>query len=536
MRAGIRTLLLAVGLPSFAAASEPSGPASGKPPSPGAPAARRYRLATRHTPTSVRTAHRHLDWSNKPALYPGDAGAAIVSLPSPARLEQGALAAIGAATPAGAAEHRALDRTTLGTILFFTGGIIGARPDSGGDLRATASAGALYPNETYAVVGPLSDLDAGVYHYEPKSHRLTVLRSGDWRGALATAAADETVRTAPATVVLTGILWRTAWKYGERGYRHLFWDSGMMLAHILAAAEAVRLPARVLGAFIDEDVDRLVGADGLREMSLALVALGAPASRAPSASDSSPPPPLSRSLAHATAPHDHPEALRYHAASRLADAAAVTGLRRAQPQATARATTESLRRLPEPAPARGNPSLDAVIRRRRSTRRFARQSISAAELAAVLERPTRGAATDFLSERSTMLEVFVIVNAVDHVPPGSYRYDPQRNGLEPIAAGDFRSAAGFLCLEQALAYDASAVVFYLSDLEAAGRAFGERGYRLAELEAGLVAGRAYLTAYATGRGATGLTFYDDEVPRFFAAPAAGLEALLVVAVGVPRRH
>ena len=534
MRAGIRTLLLAIGLPSFAAASEPSGPASEKPPSSGAPAARRYRLATRHTPTSVRTAHRHLDWSNKPALYPGDAGAVIVALPSPARLEQAALTAIGAEGTAGAAEHRVLDRTTLGTILFFTGGIIGARPDSGGDLRATASAGALYPNETYVVVGPLPDLDAGVYHYEPKSHRLTVLRSGDWRGALATAAADETVRTAPATVVLTGILWRTAWKYGERGYRHLFWDGGMMLAHILAAAG--RLPAHVLGAFKDEEVDRLVGADGQREMSLALVTLGAPAtaSGVPSVSDSSPPP-LSRSLAHATAPHDHPEALRYHAASRLGDAAAVTGLRRARPQARPTAA-QSLRPLPEPAAARGDSSLDAVIRRRRSTRRFARQSISAAELAAVLERPTRGVAADFLSERPTLLEIFVIVNAVDGVPGGSYRYDPQRNGLELIAAGDFRSAAGFLCLEQALASDASAVLFYLSDLEAAGAAFGERGYRLAELEAGLVAGRAYLAAYATGRGATGLTFYDDEVPRFFAAPAAGLDTLLVVAVGVPRRH
>jgi SagB-type dehydrogenase family enzyme len=309
----------------------------------------------------------------------------------------------------------------------------------------------------------------------------------------------------------------------------------MMLAHILASAGAVGLPAAVFGAFKDDDVDRLVGADGQREMSLALVALGAPAtaSSMPSVADGSPPP-LSRSLAHATAPHDHPEALRYHAASRLGDAAAVTGLRRARPQARPKATS-SLHPLPAPAAARGDPSLDAVIRRRRSTRRFARQSISAAELAAVLDRPTRGVAADFLSQ-PTLLEIFVIVNAVDDVPAGSYRYDPQRNGLEPIAAGDFRSAAGFLCLEQALAFDASAVMFYLSDLEAAGRAFGERGYRLAELEAGLVAGRAYLAAYATGRGATGLTFYDDEVPRFFAAPAAGLDALLVVAVGVPRRH
>ena len=51
----------------------------------------------------------------------------------------------------------------------------------------------------------------------------------------------------------------------------------------------------------------------------------------------------------------------------------------------------------------------------------------------MLERPTRGVAADFLSQ-STLLEVFVIVNAVDDVPAGSYRYDPQRNGLELISA------------------------------------------------------------------------------------------------------
>jgi hypothetical protein len=59
---------------------------------------------------------------------------------------------------------------------------------------------------------------------------------------------------------------------------------------------------------------------------------------------------------------------------------------------------------------------------------------------------------------------------------------------------------------------------------------------MAELEAGLVAGRAYLAAHAIGRGATGLTFFDEEVRRFFSPHAAALEPLLVVAVGIPRKR
>jgi SagB-type dehydrogenase family enzyme len=538
MRTRIRVLaLLVAGLPSLArATSGPSDPALPQASSSAAPAAERYRRATRHTPASVRGSRHELDWSNKPPLYRSYAGAPTLALPAPAPLHRAALAAI--ATPMGpvTGDPRVLDRRTLGTILFFAGGITGLHPSSGTDLRATASAGALYPNELYVVAGPLPDLEAGVYHYDPKAHALALLRSGDWRPALASAAADDAVRAARGTVVLTGILWRSAWKYGERGYRHLLWDGGMVLANLLAAADGAGLTARTLGAFVDGDVDRLVGADGRFEKSLALVPLGV--ATAPMGAPPPPPdiPALSvRPSPPSAAPRDHPEALRYHAASRLADATAVRALRSAKPAPATWPTTDSLRGLPAPASARGDPGVDAVIRRRRSARRFARRPIAGAELAAVLERTTHSASADFLSTRPTLLEIFVIVNAVDGIPPGSYRYDRKRDGLVPLASGDFRSVAGFLCLDQALARDASAVLFYLSDLDAIGRAFGERGYRFAEMEAGLLAGRAYLAAYATGRGATGLTFYDDEVRRFFSPPAAGLEALLVVAVGVPHR-
>jgi hypothetical protein len=62
-------------------------------------------------------------------------------------------------------------------------------------------------------------------------------------------------------------------------------------------------------------------------------------------------------------------------------------------------------------------------------------------------------------------------------------------------------------------------------------ALAARGYRAAQLEAGIVAGRIYLGAYAYRFGATGLTFYDDEVTRFFSPDAAGKSCMLVVAVG-----
>jgi hypothetical protein len=73
----------------------------------------------------------------------------------------------------------------------------------------------------------------------------------------------------------------------------------------------------------------------------------------------------------------------------------------------------------------------------------------------------------------------------------------------------------------------------MTDLEHGLAALGNRAYRDAHLEAGLHAGRAYLAAYALGRGATGLTFYDDDTTNFFAPHAAGKSPLLMVAIGVP---
>jgi SagB-type dehydrogenase family enzyme len=130
-----------------------------------------------------------------------------------------------------------------------------------------------------------------------------------------------------------------------------------------------------------------------------------------------------------------------------------------------------------------------------------------------------------------LVDLYLVVNAVDGVAPGAYRYWPEGHGLERLAAGDYRSQSACLCLDQALGGDAAAVIYFLSPLDALLRAFGNRGYRLANLEAGIAGGRAYLAAYAQRFGATGLTFYDQDVVRFFSPHAAGLDAIFVTALG-----
>ena len=102
-----------------------------------------------------------------------------------------------------------------------------------------------------------------------------------------------------------------------------------------------------------------------------------------------------------------------------------------------------------------------------------------------------------------------------------------------LKEGAFREEAGHLCFEQALGADASAVMFFLADLEEIFKRYGNRGYRAAQLEAGIVGGKLYLCANSLGLGASGLTFYDDDITSFFSPHSTGKSPMFVVALGVP---
>jgi len=132
-----------------------------------------------------------------------------------------------------------------------------------------------------------------------------------------------------------------------------------------------------------------------------------------------------------------------------------------------------------------------------------------------------------------LAEAYLIVNAVEGLVPGAYYYRRDTRAFEVLEAGDFRAEAGYLCLEQPLGADCSALIIYMTDLEQVLQSFGNRGYRNVHLEAGLLGGRAYLAAYSLGRGATGLTFYDDDTTAFLQPHCGQMVPLLMVAVGVP---
>jgi len=171
----------------------------------------------------------------------------------------------------------------------------------------------------------------------------------------------------------------------------------------------------------------------------------------------------------------------------------------------------------------------AVIQRRGSTRRFAREAISFAQLSTILASATGNVPRDFPG--SLLNDIYLIVHSVDGLKPGAYFYNRESKALEVLKEGEFRKQAGYLGLEQELPADASVDVFFLADLHKIVATYGNRGYRATQLEAGIVGGRLYLAAYAQQLGASGLTFYDDDVVNFFSPHAKGKSAIFLVALG-----
>ncbi|MGO9791821.1 MAG: SagB family peptide dehydrogenase [Solirubrobacteraceae bacterium] len=488
--------------------------------------ARRYHERTKHTFASVRAAARPLDWSSSPNPFKLYRNLEAVALPR--ELPGSDVSALEALAAGEQPADREPDLAGLGWILRWGAGVMRSRVFPGGEtyhFRAYPSAGALYPLELYLACAPLRDLKGGLYHFHPQELVLRRIRAGDARAALAEAAGEPGLAEVGAVLVVTGIMSRSAWKYGARAYRHVFWDAGTMLANLVALASSARLGPRLLTAFADAEVNALLRIDDERETALALLAIGC-ASRAPQAGRLEP---LELDVEPVARGERYREVVELRAASCLHDANEVRAWRAAA-TSLARPSGSEGDGAARPRAALSCDRIEAVIRRRGSTREFALRPVPVAQAAAILTR----AAGSLPADVPPLNDVYLAAHALEGLTPGAYVFSPP-DRFQPTRRGSLRRAAAYACLGQLQGGTSAATVFLMLDLDRALDALGSRGYHAASLDAGMRAGRIYLGAYAQDLGATGLTFYDDEATKLV-APGTRLEPMMSVAIGIDARR
>jgi SagB-type dehydrogenase family enzyme len=498
--------------------------------------AREYHDVSKHQPERTRTDRFRPDLHDPPSAYKRYSDLPVTSLP--AASDSTGVRALAAISPGQSSlDGSKLDLSTLSSLLRYTAGTVKQLRYAGGvmEFRAAASTGAQYHIELYLVCRDLPGLQAGAYHFDPQAAALTLLRQGDWRSAIAGATGgEESAKRAEAVVVCTSVVWRNAWRYRERAYRHCFWDSGTMVANLLSLASAHAIPHRLVTGFVDESIAALLDIDGSRELTTCLVTLGRdeePVERrfqAPERLGLRSSPPSRHEI-------DYPIIPRTHRAGSLASRDEVRAWRSSKMEAV-ESVTPSTGVILQTIPAADSPALpiEEIIRRRRSARRFSADALDPRALGTLLRSAMGEIPADYGTPAGS--ELFLILNAVRGVEPGLYRYHAASARLELLRVGDFRETSAMLALDQSRAGEAAVNAYFLANLDHALERWGNRAYRVLQLDAAIRAGRLYLGAYALGLGATGLTFYDDEVIRSFAPASSGLDVMFLMAFGIPARR
>ncbi|MFH8385763.1 SagB family peptide dehydrogenase [Kitasatospora sp. NPDC018058] len=437
----------------------------------------------------------------------------------------------------------AFDESALSTLLHYGYGISRQEFDTNGTWpyhRMVASARCLFGVQLYVC---LAD---GAYHYDAPHHALVRLREGDHRGLL-TRATGTGGPVPQAVFVLSGLFSKTAYIYRDYAYRLCTQEAGLVAGNLDLVARAMGLRAHVHHQFLDEPVDKLLGLDGDEEPALLVLPLHlAEAGTDTGIGNGTGTGPTGRPVAETAAalaatieaiePPVVPSGLRIPQAcpmltkvNRASLRTDTTSFTTAVPVAPAVSDAE-----PRPLPTTEvpEPGLAAVLRARDSGPGIFRPVASrgdGVELWARLARIRTGIVSDAVPAGAPApLEIYLTVGDLTGIPAGAYRLAPETGALHPVARARTRvhatAAADDAGLDAVTAIERvtipgpvfthmNAIVHLVGDRDWAFDTFGDRGYRVINQEAGLLAHRVCVAAAAQGMSGRVVNAYHAEGVR-----------------------
>jgi len=466
---------------------------------------REYHNFTKHTAEKLRRTQHFLDWANMPHPFRHYEGVPVLDLPADPPAPGTTLAGDGP--------------TFLSQLLFYSAAISASKlvPSTGYRyaLRVNPSSGNLHPTEFHFVTRGLSHWPDGLYHYRPSSHMAEQRAAGEF-------SIPPSNDAAAVTFLLTSIAWREAWKYRDRAYRYCLHDMGHAWEALALAARAMGCETFAYGCFGD---DKIAEACRLHadEWPMLVVEIRGTI-------------PFGGRAGNATIWHGvqaNPLSMEPIVYAPIEEMHAATKLI-ASCETNVAEVKEGSGEIELPTPVTFDRAFGEIARTRRSALDFrgGSESISLAQLSAILDATKRPFAADFGDAR--FIQLYLYAHRVDELDRGVYRYWHSSAQLERIRSGDQRVAAAGLSLGQDLAGNACVAFSMIADLDRATRMHGDRGYRYAHFEAGAIGQRLYIAAEALGLGATGIgAFFDDEVHRYLGITPNQGQVIYHFAIGYP---
>ncbi len=437
----------------------------------------------------------------------------------------------------------------LSRLLFCSYGLTAKMPSMGSAvyLRAAPSAGGLYPAEVYVVSRGTPLLPPGLYNYQCRDHSLMHYWDSDvWQALQEACLWHPTLENTQLAIVITGVFYRSAWRYEDRAYRRIFLDTGHLLGNIELAGAVTNYRPHLIGGFVDEAVNELLYIDSQQEGAVAVLPLA-------DLLDIKQNLPVGRTALPSATEIDYPqipdgELLRYfHQATKILSGK----IGKLNLPEVKEKSQEDKYNFPfcQKIPTATTPidwgkkleDLEMNMLKRRSTRAYSGGNLTFDELKALLNftyQPKNyidqglDIAPDYFD--LNLIETFIAVSGVKGLEAGCYYYAPKAQELRQIRFKNFQQELHFLCLGQDLGRDAAAVVFHTADLKSAVAQYGDRVYRYLHMDAGHLGQRLNLAAVRLNLGVSGIGgFFDDQVNDVLGIPAD--EAVVyITTLGRPR--
>ncbi len=417
--------------------------------------------------------------------------------------------------------------------------------------RTVPSGGGLYPNELYAYL-KLPELPAGVYHCDAAHHRLVLLREGCFDDYLDRALGGRfRLSDAFGVLFVSVYFWKNFYKYFNFSYRLQGLDTGVLLGQLLEAGSRFGYAPHACCQFLDRAVNHLLGLAEEAESVYAVVPLAAgqpgSLSAGPSAFSLHRSSELVRELPPLAHAHDirtrniMPQKLpvRMNEASMQEDTSAFH-----PPRSRKTAEKERFPAIPLP-PVEPKRSDFAALTRNRYTPEtdFVRRPVSIAALARLLLSAASGPGFCDLDEApaglgpARRLSICGTFCGVEGLEDGAYRYDAEARVLRLLRPGDHRAWLQYgMSLPNVNLFQVPLCFHVAGDRKHGIDEWGARGYRIQQMEAGILTQRLLLAAAAEGWGGRPLLGYDAEtIDDLYRLPAFYDTALIQIPVG-PYRY
>ena len=491
-----------------------------------------------HTITSYdrfRMKGHGLDWAHQPDPYKTYEGIEQIQLPEVSDVPKISLWDLNEEEVLDT-QPEPFDLNRLSRILLLSYGFTAKARHPGYEFfyRSAASAGALYPIEIYLAAFNVAALDQGLYHYNIRDRALTLLRKGLFREFSGNALNDIPSADMSACFLISGIFYRTAWKYRERAMRYVLLDAGHVIENLRLSLNAEGLRHAIHYDFDDTRLNRFVGLDEKRETCLASL---------PVYEAGKPYPTIET---EASQEHLPPE---FQSASRVSfkevfyeeiDSISLAGRKISNHMIS----TQKVRMdiglnasewlsIPPIDSSEDEIGFVETIFKRRSKRNYIPETLTSNRFSHLMDFVCGAVAMRSLSEQRDVgcLTTGFFAENIEGLKSGLYLLNETDKTIGLVRQGRFMRTMATVCLDQEWLKNASIHFLFMAHLDELDIRWGARGYRYAMMLAGRIGQAIYLGATALGLGSCSIgALYDRE-----AREAIGLNEdsalLYLVAVG-----